>query len=449
MNFEEVIIAKATAAGGAFRGILRLSGTGSLLAVRRLFQPDIDDTAAGDGETFVQTGSLFPWDNSVPVPAKIFHWQNGKSYTGQESVEIHTIGSPPVLDAITTAVCRSGLARPAGHGEFTLRAFLSGKIDLTQAEGVLGVIEAENSEMLEKALQQLAGGIAAPLKQIRLDLFDALSRFEAGLDFAEEDIDFITKEELLGILETALRETLALQQKMELRNCGNEKPLIVLSGLPNAGKSTLFNTLLGQQKAITSPAAGTTRDYLEAAISFGGIDCILIDTAGIDENTDTQLPGQKEAKERLPQADIVIECCECNSEIPQTETRKRIITVFTKSDKTAQIHEDMENTVSVSAITGFGIDELKSEIERQLRTIQNAEQTVLPSTALRCCDALAQAVSSLRCAVNGLTGGSGIFDETVLAAEMRSAVNSLGLIDGTVHTEDLLDNIFSKFCIGK
>ncbi|MDR2706182.1 MAG: 50S ribosome-binding GTPase, partial [Planctomycetaceae bacterium] len=275
--FEETIIAQSTARGAAIRGMIRINGPAAIASLRGLFEPELH----AEPKPYVKTGNLLFWGNSRPIPAKIFYWSEGRGYTGQQSVEIHTLGSQPILDAIITAVVQSGNVRQARPGELTLRAFLSGRLDLTQAEAILGVIEAPTPNALKIALQQLAGGMSQPLKQIREKLIEMLAHLEAGLDFPEEEIEFISRSEI-GLVLGEIRERLELlQHRMTHRGYSDERPKITLLGQPNAGKSTLFNTLLQTNQAIVSPIPGTTRDYLEAEIILDGLPCTLVDTAGI------------------------------------------------------------------------------------------------------------------------------------------------------------------------
>ena len=205
--------------------------------------------------------------------------QQVRSYTGQPVVEIHTLGSPPLLEIVLRSICAAG-ARPAGPGEFTLRAFLAGRIDLTQAEAVLGVIDAGDRHELEIALGQLAGGLARPLHRLRNKLLDLLAQVEAGFDFADEDLAFITREELDRQLAEAESDAAAILRQVDSRHESSPGVRAVLVGRPNTGKSSLFNALAGDRAALVSDHPGTTRDYLTAELDLDGVKCQLIDTAG-------------------------------------------------------------------------------------------------------------------------------------------------------------------------
>jgi tRNA modification GTPase len=376
------------------------------------------------------------WSRSIP--AKIFRWSHGRGYTGEESIEIHTIGSPVILDAIIATLCEVPGVRLAKPGEFTLRAFLAGRLDLTQAEAVLGVIDAANDTDLKTALGQLAGNVATPLKETREQLFDLLTQLEAGLDFAEEEIEFINKSELHRIITDSLEQVEALRQRIERRGLPNEKPKIVLTGEPNVGKSTLFNLLLHRNQAIVSPFAGTTRDYLEAETTFGSVPCLLIDTAGVNELRDEIVDhgigeqAQNIARKMYNQADILLDC--------GSYRKQGIVRVCS-----TQRNGGTEKVVPVSVSPGkTKLAELKRVIGEMLKA-NVRDDDLLPNTALRCKDAVFSASESLHRALQTLQTE----DESLMALEIRAAVNSLGIIDGSVHTEDILDRIFSRFCIGK
>lgn len=453
MSSEETIIAQATASGGAIRGVVRISGPNALRSLEWLFETETKQSAQSDKKPFIEFGLLFPWGKKRSVPAKLFFWPEGRGYTGQESVEIHTISSQPILDALIARICETGLVRLANPGEFTLRAFLSGRLDLTQAEAVLGVIEASDRKSMETALKQLAGNLALPLRGLREKLYEALAHLEAGLDFADEDIEFISLPEIRNILSKSLDEIISLRHRMEQRNLSNKKPIVVLFGPPNVGKSTLFNTLLENNRAIVSSVPGTTRDYLEVETRFGNIDCILIDTAGIDRNSpfaeiDNRIDyaAAQQAEEQHEQADLLLFCRDDDNFSPDQPT-KRTLFIRTKADEPKNAM-NKDSVLLISSKTGQGLEELRTRIGEQLQTVSFGDD-MMPATALRCRDAFSRAEKMLRNALHGIDSSELVFDEAILAGEIRLAVNALGLVDGTVHTEDLLESIFSRFCIGK
>ena len=419
---HDTIIAQASAPGSAIRGILRISGPNAIECSKTIIE--MSGTLMMEHRiACIDTRIVLP---TLPsFPAKLLLWPAGQSYTGDETAEIHTLGSPVLLDAITaTLLASSEHIRLAKPGEFTLRAFLSGRLDLAQAEAVLGIIDAESSIDLKTALRQLAGNVSVPLSAIRTLLFDTLTQLEASLDFADEDIDEIPAGQLQQTLAEAFEQIEQLLQKITHRGMDGNRPKIVLTGLHNAGKSTLFNKLLNRDAAIVSPQAGTTRDYIEAEIDWQGIPAVLIDTAGIGNEAvdEIDVAAQRTTQEIIKQADVIVYCRE-EMDDGKCLTAEPARTVFFQT-KTAD----------------ESLDALMNEVGNLLR--RSAEYGMLPNTALRCREALQSAGESLFRAMT-------LPDVSLIAMEVRSAVNQLGLIDGSVHTEDILENIFSRFCIGK
>ena len=421
---HDTIIARASAPGCAIRGILRISGEKAVCCAKVIVETP-DALVLTRRSCCIDTRiSLSPQLSALPpFPAKLLLWQEGHSYTGDETVEIHTIGSPVLLDAMMTALlAESDGVRLAKPGEFTLRAFLSGRLDLPQAEAVLGIIDAADNIDLKTALHQLAGNVSGPLSAVRKLLFDTLTQLEASLDFAEEEIPAVSEQELRRTLSEAFEQIEQLRQKITHRGIAEGKPKVVLAGPPNVGKSTLFNKLVQKDAALVSPIAGTTRDYLEAELDWVGIPVVLIDTAGIGCEALDELDESAQTKTHdvLKQADIVIYCFEESASLAGTPA---------------------PNTIYFQTKTANDpIESLVKEVSTLL--CRSPNYGMLPNTALRCRESLIAAWESLARAQN-------LTDTSLIALEIRNTVNQLGLIDGTVHTEDILDNIFSRFCIGK
>ncbi|MDR0335693.1 MAG: tRNA uridine-5-carboxymethylaminomethyl(34) synthesis GTPase MnmE [Planctomycetaceae bacterium] len=451
--FEETIIAQSTAYGAAIRGMIRINGPAAILSLRGLFEPEL----RAEPQPYIKTGHFIFWGTARRIPAKIFYWSEGRGYTGHQSVEIHTLGSQPILESIIAAVSQSGHVRQARPGELTLRAFLSGRLDLTQAEAVLGVIEAPSQHVLKIALQQLAGGMTLPVQQVRNTLVETLAHLEAGLDFPDEDIEFITRLELSSVLRLVRERMELLQQRMTKRGYSNEYPRVVLLGLPNAGKSTLFNTLLQTQQAIVSPTPGTTRDYLEAGMVLEGLRCILVDTAGIgvcSVENEIDETAQQLSRQVAEQSDLIIYCFDDSSKKlanPFGFGEAKVLFVRTKSDLNNLDHSFLNESetweVAVSSRTGEGIDLLRATVAQHLRAM--ASDNMLRSTVLRCRDSVSGAIRLLEQASAMCDSQDHFFDESILALQIRSVLETLGLIDGSVYTDEILNEIFSRFCIGK
>jgi tRNA modification GTPase len=459
---DDTIAAVATAAGGAARGMVRVSGPAVAAIVARCFRADdryrIDDTSRATA----RSGSLeITLDSrSRRIPGDLFFWPTARSYTREPVAEFHTLGSEPLLRAVLDAVCRTG-ARLAEPGEFTLRAFLSGRIDLTQAEAVLGVIDAQQESQLNAALAQLAGGLAQPLTRLRDELLQLLAELEAGLDFVDEDIEFISVAELMERLSAVAETIRRVVRQMGSRNAEQGAPRVALVGPPNVGKSSLFNTLATRfgiadrrnVSAIVSAERGTTRDYLVTEIDVGGLRCELVDTAGIDDEACGEIAAaaQRFADDRRRQAALQAYCVDAMisavTPIPYVD-----LVIVTKIDLVPHGDESFAAwndppTVVTSSVTGEGLDSLRQVLARLL-TADTAAAHVgcIGTTAARCRDGLRLAQAAVARAREVAAGRGG--DELV-AAEVRTALAEIGKVVGAVYTDDLLDRIFKSFCIGK
>jgi tRNA modification GTPase len=466
----ETIVAIATPRGGAARGILRLSGPRAWQIVGQFFAPPLPEpTAEFRPRAIAGQLSLSPLQS--PVPATLFLSRAPRSYTGQDLVEVHTLGSPPIVEFALSKLQSHG-ARAALPGEFTMRAFLNGKLDLTEAEAILGLIDATNSQQADAALRQMAGGIARPIGQLRDRLLDLLAELEAGLDFAEEDLEFIDRTALRAALDQANQQLSDLGNQMEGRVLSVDRRRAVLAGPPNVGKSTLFNALLGHDAAIVSHAAGTTRDYLVGQLHL--CDCVieLADTAGIEQPSDAiSTQAQRLRDQTTGDADMILWCVDStNPTFVHAPSNLRpafssdFMVILTKCDLTEAIPRDaspgntfdawpatIENQKSkikyipVSSHTGAGLAELRRAIEVWVHNSSDSV-AIVASTAARCRGAIADAhaaVSRARAALDADTG------DDLMAAELRLALDALAQVVGAVYTDDILDRIFSRFCIGK
>ena len=303
----DTIVALSSPRGPGARAIVRLSGPAAWTIARAFFPEAAPDRP---GERLLHSAQVrFPGLASG-LPADLYFWPAPRTYTGEDVVEIHTVSCPPLVDLLISLSLAGG-ARAAEAGEFTMRAFLAGKLDLTKAEAVLGVIEAADRDDLKQALAQLAGGIGQPLQRLREDLLNLLADIEAGLDFADEDLSFVRQKDLLDRLTRALALVTLVRRQIEQRSTGPRPFRAVLAGPPNAGKSSLFNALAGKEAALVSAQAGTTRDYLEATVFTGGIKFLLLDTAGLRPPQDVlEGAAQSLGKEQLALADAVLWCRE-------------------------------------------------------------------------------------------------------------------------------------------
>ncbi|REJ67252.1 MAG: GTP-binding protein [Planctomycetota bacterium] len=462
----ETIVALASAPGGAARAIVRLAGDQVAACLASCFRPAADRTLDDVTEPEVIPGEIDLDEVAAPLPCELYFWPDRRSYTRSPLAEIHTLGSPPLAEALLQTLCRCG-ARLAEPGEFTLRAFLAGRLDLTQAEAVLGVIDARADTQLEAALAQLAGGLSRPLDQLRTQLLELLAHLEAGLDFAEEDIEFVAREELLDALAAADRQIADLIEQMRSSGHVPASGRVALVGLPNVGKSSLFNALAAASHALVSAEAGTTRDYLTAEVEYDGGRYQLIDTAGVestDEHAHVATAAQQARTAQQQAAEVVLLCLDGTRDLLPAEVellaaseRAWTIVVQTKADRMGessreprpaganqgepQLHAD----VFTSSHSGAGLEELRRAIAAKLSDAAPATE-VVASTAARCRESLQRAADAVEAARQLVESGGG---EELVAVELRAALDELGCVTGAVYTDDILDRIFSRFCIGK
>ena len=442
----DTIVAVSSPPGPGQRGLVRLTGARAWALALDGFATD-ESEARPVARAEVRMGRLTVDGLRPTLPAMIALWPGPRTYTGQPLAEIHTVGAPPLVQLVLAQRLAGG-ARLAEPGEFTLRAFLAGRIDLTRAEAVLGVIDARDPAQLEAALKQLAGGLAGPIARLRDRLLDVLAHLEAGLDFVEEpDVDPLARSALASELAGAADEVDALADRLRGRDRPEGLPAVVLSGPPNAGKSRLFNALTGHDRALVSAQAGTTRDYLCAPCLCDGLVVELIDTAGA-EAASGPIVGRAQAlrASQAARADLILDCrsLETDAETAAKEVAGRpSLVVWTKSDLGPA--PAGSTALSTSAATGSGLDRLRRAIADALRE-RAADGNAPAGTGPRCRDGLRRAGRSLRAAAETLALGGG--DELV-AIDIHQAVDDLGRVVGAVVTDEILDRIFRRFCIGK
>ncbi|MFO0946502.1 MAG: GTPase [Planctomycetota bacterium] len=446
MDWEDTIVGPGTTHGSGCLAIVRLTGRDCSTILARQFAREHSSNTFH--RSFIQSRVLRIDAWRREVKCTVYGWPSGHSYTGQPSAEIHLPSCAPLVSAVETQLlaCGARLARP---GEFTLRAFLSGRLDLTQAEGVLGLIEAENLHDLHAAIDQRAGGLSKPIADVRADLLDLLADLEAGLDFVEEDISFVSQDQLVQRLSDAREEIERLMDSLSRRALEHEIPRILLVGLPNAGKSSLFNALVGGRHAIVSPIAGTTRDTLHATITLGGRPVEIVDTAGVEEADDEISRQSADQRTQVAKsAAIILECIPIDDSRPFSASsnlppRLRVRTKLDLAPATPMSDAD----VHVSSRTGGGMDDLLTAMARLL----DSGETRTPSTNRA--HATARVRASLTCAREDLCHALEMAEnhagQEYVAVAIREALEHLGEIVGVVYTDDLLDRIFARFCIGK
>jgi len=474
---EEMIAAVASAPGTAARGIIRISGGRTVDVIASLCPSGVPE----HGPVARRYETEITLSRSVTVAASVLLWPTARSYTGQPMAELHLPGSPALLELVLEELFHRGI-RPARRGEFTLRSFLAGRLDLTQAEAVLGVIDAFDSDELKTALQQLAGGLSGKIEDARSTLMNVLADLEAGLDFVEEDIEFVSRQQLLNALSQCQGTVRRLYEDADHRMHSTGRLRVVLAGLPNAGKSTLFNQLAGDDQAIVSDQTGTTRDWLCVPVSSNGLEFDLIDTAGwerqhterlstgIERQTDILQDAQEQREERMLEADLILWCTAADATADETAQDNQlgrtlatrhlpVLPVLTKSDCRPSQPDPGQNpgvphvlptswpqTCVVSAVKRDGLDELLAAVAQQLSSQRPGQRQLVSSTAARARENLRQASEALARAIHAAQLGSG---DELIAVEIRGTLDCLGEIVGSVYTDDILDRIFSRFCIGK
>jgi tRNA modification GTPase len=450
-DFRETIAALASAPGGGGRAIIRLSGPEALSIAGGFFvgSPTLSVEAASAHESNERrrwlTGEVTLPGIITALPVDLYVWPAPQSYTGQEVVELHTIASPPLVELLLARLLDRG-ARLARPGEFTMRAFLAGKLDLTRAEAVAGIMAAGSRDELRQALAQLAGGISRPLEGLRENLLDLLADVEAALDFGDEDIRFVQPEELLHRLAGALAQVTLLGKQLDRRGLAGPAFRVVLAGQPNAGKSTLFNALAGLEAALVSPQPGTTRDYLVRWLDLEGTTVELVDTAGLSAGGGViEEQAQELAKQQAMAADLMLHCREAGKGVSAeevsflTQAEPPVVGVATKCD----LADPEPGWHPTSGVTGVGLTSLRRLLAERAR---QRPRSALGSSLARCRHHVGACLDHLRAAHRlALEEDPPEF----LAVELRGTLDQLGEMVGAVYSDDLLDRIFSRFCIGK
>jgi tRNA modification GTPase len=444
------------------------------------------------------------------IPVDLWYWPHPRTPTGQPQAELHLPGSPPLLERVLLEAYRRG-CRAARPGEFTLRGFLHGKLDLVQAEAVLGVVDATDDAELSVALEQLAGGVSQRLQARRQELLITLADLEAGLDFVDEHLEFVSRAEISARVAHAAAEVEQLLADATAREVAAERPLVVLAGLPNAGKSTLFNWLCPGHGALVSDQAGTTRDLLRAECRRSAVRFDVLDTAGWEQVTEGVAGlAQQQLFEATRQADLVVWCTAADLPASQQHRNRsgrasmqvhcrQWLELITRSDLATPdpdvsclaetsftapepvsenppwdtsplpvahpamtgglpaLPQSARSDVShfdtdhpgwmISVTTGEGLSEFVELLSHRLAGQREPHRQWLGSTMVRCRSSLERAAAALDRA--GLALHQEGYGDELLAIELREALQALGELVGAVYTDDVLDVLFSRFCIGK
>ncbi len=454
-GWDDTIVALATPSGIGAIGVIRLSGAKAIDIVNELFPSK--DLATQKTHT-IHVG--FIKEDKVDIDEVVVSlYKNPKSYTGEDVIEIGCHGSPFVQQQVIQACIHKG-ARLAKAGEFTQRAFLNGKLDLTQAEAVADIIASNTAASQKTALHNMRGGFSHILKELRENLIQFSALIELELDFSQEDVEFADRGKFYELINTATIVTTDLLQSFKLGNVIKNGVSVAIIGKPNAGKSTLLNTLLNENRAIVSEIAGTTRDTVEEVINIDGILFRLIDTAGIREHsTDViELIGIEKTREKIRQSDEVIYLFDVNTETVEDiltskklieETNKNFILVGNKTDLAGEENAASKfashDIIFISAKGISNIDSLKdSLVNKVVQGNINTENTIITNT--RHYEALKEVDKSLADIKAGLDNN---IPGDLLALDIRRCLHYISEITGDISNENVLDYIFSKFCIGK
>ena len=446
-------------------GILRMSGDGCIDLANKVFTLSSKKPMSELPDRLLSRGTLYD-EQSRPIDeAMVFVSRAPHSYTGEDTVEFQCHGSPAVLRAGLSALLSVGF-RQAGPGEFTKRAFLSGQMDLTQAEAVIDLIDAETAESARNAAAQLSGALRRPIESVYDKLLDVSSRFYAVVDYPDEDIEDLSREETERTLlccEETLSDLLGTFARGKVLKNGVATAII---GAPNAGKSSLLNALVGFDRAIVTDIAGTTRDTVEEKATVGGVLLRLIDTAGLHETDDlVEQLGVERSKKAVEDADLILALLDGSTGLPASEARaaemlaplelaaksgKPWLLLLTKSDLGggAGIVPDKdwrtpEAVISLSSVTHEGFEALEAAI-RTLYPAPKGDTSLV--TNARQADAIRRALDSVRAAKDALQSG---MTPDVVLTEVEQAENALGELTGRTAREDMVARIFERFCVGK
>lgn len=439
---HEVIAAVATATGGAI-AVIRVSGSGAVECCDRIFKGRKPLSEALPNT--VHYGYIMDGGRTVDdVLATVFRAPH--SYTGEDSVEISIHGSAYIASEVMSLLLRNG-ARAARAGEFSARAFAAGKLDLSQAEAVADIIAADSGAELAMASSQMRGGYSQTLRELRGRLLEITSLLELELDFSEEDVEFADRKKLGTMLSETEGIVSRLAESFRTGNAIRNGIRVAIVGAPNVGKSTLLNRLLEDDRAMVSEVAGTTRDTIEEEMTIDDIRFRFVDTAGL-RSTDDRLErmGMERTRRAIESAQIVIRMVEPEVKevgtLPESEGKREII-VVNKIDRSGE--RNIPGAIYISAREGVGIDELCRALRSTVDTdgVYRGEAVV---SNIRHYDALQRARESIVKAQDGLAGG---ISSELLSEELRMATDALGEITGEITSDEILQNIFSKFCIGK
>lgn len=447
---QDTICAPSTPPGFGGVSVIRVSGPSSLSIVSKLFSfsrvPESHNVYFGD----------FAFQNKVIDEVLVTYFAKGRSYTGEETIEISCHGSPVIVEEISQALIQSG-CRTADKGEFTFRAFMNGNIDLVQAESVLSLIESQTQKAHTTALRHLKGDLSVQLKKIQENLKQSLAHLEANIDFSLENLETMSSDEILQKLKNSYESTQALVKSYTIGKIVSDSLKVVLLGEPNVGKSSLFNSLINQDKAIVTPIAGTTRDLVESSVVFNGYKVQFVDTAGIHETQDTiEQIGISKSKKELEDADLIL--CILDLSLKGTFDfsllkgfAHKTIFVGNKDDIKQTSYSDFLNEnlpknkyIEVSALQKASLSKIWNLIDEKLK--ESFIDTSVVVLKQRQFELLKSLENNLEKSISALSQD---YSSEFVALELRSALENTYEILGERFDDQVLAKVFQEFCIGK
>jgi tRNA modification GTPase len=454
----DIIVALATAPGVGAIAVIRLSGQGSIEMVNAFFKGKNLNKQASHTAHF---GRIVDESGATLDECLLTIFRTPASYTREDTVEISCHGSPFIIEQLTQLFLRNG-ARSAQRGEFTMRAFLNGQLDLSQAEAVADLIASDSAASHSMAIKQMRGGFSDEIRELRSQLIDFCALIELELDFGEEDVEFANRTDLKNLIQKIITVVHRLIESFAYGNVIKSGINTAIVGRPNAGKSTLLNALLNEERAIVSSIAGTTRDTIQETMTIHGVIFRFIDTAGIRSTEDEiEAIGVQKSMETIAQADVILYIIDILETTPEQlwmeikaiESRSPLFVILNKmdldpyTDPKSYYHDgllDEQNVITTSARNLMNIEYLKNTIYRAVIKQEITDDTIVNNSRhydalYRTHDALSQALIGLNSNITG----------DFVAMDLRQALYHLGTIVGEVSTDDLLDSIFSRFCIGK
>jgi tRNA modification GTPase len=457
-DFSDTIVALSTPSGIGAIGVIRLSGPKTIQIVDEVFHGR--NLSKVEGNT-VHYGKIKDEQGRILDECVATLFKGPKSYTKEDVIELSCHGSPYILNEVIQLMIRKG-ARQAKAGEFTLRAFMNGQFDLSQAEAVADLIASDSAASHDIAMNQMRGGFSDEIAKLRQELIDFASLIELELDFGEEDVEFADRAKLESLVADIQKVIHSLLNSFQLGNVIKNGVNTVIAGKPNAGKSTLLNALLNEERAIVSDMPGTTRDTIEASLNIEGIQFRFVDTAGIRDAQDKiEAIGVERTMQAIEQSTLVLYVVDVIETSPKelienikSFNTSKLLIVLNKmdlnpyTDPKDYYFEDLvhaDNVITTSALNNMNIEYLKNKLFNVVITDKSLLDNTIVSNS-RHYDALTRAGEALDAVMTGLT--TGVTNDFV-AMDIRQSLHYLGEITGEISTDDLLGNIFGKFCIGK